>query len=218
MAKKQSRKSKMGVIVAVLLLAVGFAAVTTTLYINGTIKIVPDTEDFEKNVFFSSAALDYSLASRADVAEITYTDPTAQAVTGTSSDSKSSVVIEQGGKAITFSTDSLNTIGETATLSYKVMNKSQYKAALGQLTCKQVDGAGSETEVSTADDHITVTESATNTIVLNEKTGESAVNTVEVRLVKSYVGKSETVSETDETKTIYIRCELPATAQEASAS
>lgn len=217
MAKKQSRKSKMGVVVAVLLLAVGFAAVTTTLYINGTIKIVPDTEDFEKNVFFSSAALDYSLASREDVAEITYTDPTAQAVTGTSTDTKSSVVIEQGGKAITFATDSLNTIGESVTLSYKVMNKSQYKAALGQLTCKQVDGAGSETEATPADDHITVTESATNSIVLNVN-AESTANTVEVKLVKSYVGKSETVSEADETKTIYIRCELPATAQEASAS
>lgn len=217
MAKKQSRKSKMGVVVAVLLLAVGFAAVTTTLYINGTIKIVPDTEDFEKNVFFSSAALDYSLASREDVAEITYTDPTAQAVTGTSTDTKSSVVIEQGGKAITFATDSLNTIGESVTLSYKVMNKSQYKAALGQLTCKQVDGAGSEIEATPADDHITVTESATNSIVLNVN-AESTANTVEVKLVKSYVGKSETVSEADETKTIYIRCELPATAQEASAS
>ena len=205
MAKKQSRKSKMGVVVAVLLLAVGFAAVTTTLYINGTIKIVPDTEDFEKNVFFSSAALDYSLASREDVAEITSTD------------TKSSVVIEQGGKAITFATDSLNTIGESVTLSYKVMNKSQYKAALGQLTCKQVDGAGSETEATPADDHITVTESATNSIVLNVN-AESTANTVEVKLVKSYVGKSETVSEADETKTIYIRCELPATAQEASAS
>ena len=37
-------------------------------------------------------------------------------------------------------------------------------------------------------------------------------------VVAVFLAKSETVSEADETKTIYIRCELPATAQEASAS
>ena len=40
-------------ILVVLLLAIGFAAISTTLYINGTSKINPNQEDF--NVYFSDA-------------------------------------------------------------------------------------------------------------------------------------------------------------------
>ena len=52
---KKNKTAKTGIIVAILLLAVGFAAITTTLVINGTAKIVPDSENFEKNVIFTEA-------------------------------------------------------------------------------------------------------------------------------------------------------------------
>ena len=44
---------KKPIILVILLLAVGFAAVSTTLYINGSTKINPNQDDF--NVYYSDA-------------------------------------------------------------------------------------------------------------------------------------------------------------------
>ena len=55
---KKNKTAKTGIIVAILLLAVGFAAITTTLYINGTAVIKPDDENFKKNVIFTDVDVD----------------------------------------------------------------------------------------------------------------------------------------------------------------
>lgn len=50
-----NRRVKIGIMVALLVLAVGFAAITTTLIINGTLSIGPDTEGFDRDVVFTKA-------------------------------------------------------------------------------------------------------------------------------------------------------------------
>mgnify|MGYP004671238941 CR=1 FL=1 len=49
-------KKKASIVVAILLLAVGFAAISTTLIINGSTKVGENTDDF--SVIFTAASLD----------------------------------------------------------------------------------------------------------------------------------------------------------------
>ncbi len=49
-------KKRISIVVAILLLAVGFAALSTTLIINGSTKVGENTYDF--NVIFITASLD----------------------------------------------------------------------------------------------------------------------------------------------------------------
>ncbi len=92
-----------------LLLGIGFAAVTTTLYINGTTNIKADTQGFEDKVVFKTVKL-----NDAESADAT---------------------ISANGKTITFTTPALKSIGETATVKYTIENTSQYIAQIGSLTC-----------------------------------------------------------------------------------
>ena len=50
-----NRRVKIGIMIALLVLAVGFAAVTTTLIINGTLTIASDQAGFDKDVVFTKA-------------------------------------------------------------------------------------------------------------------------------------------------------------------
>lgn len=109
-------KNKKYLLGGLLLLGIGFAAVSTTLYINGTVNIKADTENFEKNVVFKTATVDSESAAAGTTAEI-------------SSD----------GKTITLTTHKLKSIDETVTLDYTIENKSQYAAELGALTCTSED-------------------------------------------------------------------------------
>ena len=78
-------KKKASIVVAILLLAVGFAAISTTLIINGTTKVSENTDDF--SVIFTAATLDG-------------TDVYAN-------------VIDNTKKTITFETSDLKTLNQT---------------------------------------------------------------------------------------------------------
>ena len=95
-----NRKAKLGILILVVLLAVGFAAVATTLLINGTARVGINEADFD--VYFSRAST--------DVGGTAVIDPTTR-------------------REITYTTKELKSIGDTATLKYAVMNNSsQYDA------------------------------------------------------------------------------------------
>ena len=89
-------KKKASLIVAILLLAVGFAAISTTLVINGSAKIGENADDF--SVIFTAATLDEH-----DVyAEIVSSDK----------------------KALTFTSKDLKALNDTSVLTYEVTNNS----------------------------------------------------------------------------------------------
>lgn len=93
------RPAKLGIIILIVLLSVGFAAVATNLIINGSANIASNTNDF--NVFFSKAV-------------------TEEGGTATISEDK---------KTITYSTNTLVNVGDTAELKYRITNESsQYDA------------------------------------------------------------------------------------------
>ena len=94
-------KKKNMLILLVILLTVGFASVSTTLVMNGTIGITYKKSDF--NVIFKNASVTGNTAAKATI-----------------SDNK---------RTITFETDKLSVVGDTAELVYKVKNDStQYDA------------------------------------------------------------------------------------------
>lgn len=185
------RNTKMGILVAILVLAIGFATVTTTLYINGIIKVAPDREGFEKGVIFESATVASNTLSGTDFA----------GVANLSTDKKT----------IEFTTGTLKSIGEKVTLTYKIANNSTYNAKINALTCKVYDDEQKTTE--TNDTYLTV---VPQNEMQNEILGPKAVSgdsTVEVTMVKSFAG-----TETSNTKNYYISCTIQADTTETAAT
>ncbi len=106
-------KKRASIVVAILLLAVGFAAVSTTLITNGSAKVSENTDDF--SVIFTAATLDG-------------TDVYAN-------------VIDDSKKIITFETSDLKTLNQTSVLNYEVTNNSANYDAEVQVNCKVKDNA-----------------------------------------------------------------------------
>ncbi len=105
-------KKKSMLILAILLMSIGFAAVSTTLIINGNAKVSENEEDF--SVIFTAASLDGK-----DVY---------------------STVVDDTKKIITFETSELKTLNQTSILTYEVTNNSSNYDAEVKVTCVPKDG------------------------------------------------------------------------------
>ena len=100
-------KKKSMLIIAILLMSIGFAAISTTLVINGNAKVSENNEDF--SVIFTAASIDGK-----DVY---------------------STAVDETKKAITFTTSELKTLGQTSILTYEVTNNSSNYDANVTVTC-----------------------------------------------------------------------------------
>ena len=100
-------KKKSMLIVAILLMSIGFAAISTTLIINGNAKVSENNEDF--SVIFTAASLDGK-----DVY---------------------STAVDETKKTITFTTSELKTLNQTSILTYEVTNNSSNYDANVTVTC-----------------------------------------------------------------------------------
>ena len=105
-------KKKSMLIVAILLMSIGFAAISTTLVINGNAKVSENEDDF--SVIFTAASLDGK-----DV----YNS-----------------VIDDTKKIITFETSELKTLSQTSVLTYEVTNNSSNYDANVTVTCVPKEG------------------------------------------------------------------------------
>ena len=100
-------KRKSMLIVAILLMSIGFAAISTTLIINGSANVSENNEDF--SVIFTAASIDGK-----DVY---------------------STAVDDTKKTITFTTSELKTLGQTSILTYEVTNNSSNYDANVIVTC-----------------------------------------------------------------------------------
>ena len=100
-------KKKSMLIVAIILMSIGFAAISTTLIINGNAKVSENQDDF--SVIFTAATLD-------------------------GKDVYSSVV-DDTKKIINFTTSDLKTLNQTSILNYEVTNNSSNYDANVSVTC-----------------------------------------------------------------------------------
>ena len=105
-------KKKSMLIVAILLMSIGFAAISTTLIINGNAKVSENNEDF--SVIFTAASIDGK-----DV----YT-----------------TAVDDTKKIITFETSELKTLNQTSILTYEVTNNSSNYDAKVNVTCVPKEG------------------------------------------------------------------------------
>ena len=105
-------KKKSMLIIAILLMSIGFAAISTTLIINGNAKVSENNEDF--SVIFTAASIDGK-----DV----YT-----------------TAVDDTKKTITFTTSELKTLNQTSILTYEVTNNSSNYDANVSVTCVPKDG------------------------------------------------------------------------------
>ena len=101
-------KRKSAIIVAILIMCIGFAAISTTLIINGAAKVGENTNDF--SVMFTSVSLD---------GQDVYAN-----------------VISEDKKTITFETSDLKTLNQTSVLNYEVTNNSANYDAEVSVNCK----------------------------------------------------------------------------------
>ena len=100
-------KKKSAIIIAIILMSIGFAAISTTLIINGNAKVSENSEDF--SVIFTAASLDGK-----DVY---------------------STAVDETKKIITFTTSELKTLNQTSKLTYEVTNNSSNYDANVSVTC-----------------------------------------------------------------------------------
>ena len=100
-------KKKSMLIIAILLMSIGFAAISTTLIINGNAKVSENNEDF--SVIFTAASIDGN-----DVY---------------------STAVDDTKKTITFETSELKTLNQTSILTYEVTNNSSNYDANVTVTC-----------------------------------------------------------------------------------
>ena len=105
-------KKKSMLIMAILLMSIGFAAISTTLVINGNAKVSENNEDF--SVIFTAASIDGN-------------DVYATAV-------------DETKKTITFTTSELKTLNQTSVLTYEVTNNSSNYDANVTVTCVPKEG------------------------------------------------------------------------------
>ena len=105
-------KKKSMLIVAILLMSIGFAAISTTLIINGNAKVSENNEDF--SVIFTAASIDGN-----DVY---------------------STAVDETKKTITFETSELKTLNQTSVLTYEVTNNSSNYDANVNVTCVPKEG------------------------------------------------------------------------------
>ena len=106
-------KKKYFLLVAILIMCVGFAAISTTLIINGNARVSENANDF--SVIFTAASLDGT-----DVYD---------------------QVISQDKKTITFETSELKALNQTSVLTYEVTNNSANYDAEVTVNCKVKDDA-----------------------------------------------------------------------------
>ena len=105
-------KKKSAIIVAIILMSIGFASVSTTLIINGSAKISEEIDDFD--IYFSKALIDNKDVYKS--------------------------VVSQDKKSITFTTSELKTLGQTSMLTYEVTNNSSNYDANVSVTCVPKEG------------------------------------------------------------------------------
>ena len=105
-------RKKSAIIIAIILMSIGFASISTTLIINGNANVSENNEDF--SVIFTAASIDGK-----DV----YT-----------------TAVDETKKTITFTTSELKTLNQTSILTYEVTNNSSNYDANVTVTCVSKDG------------------------------------------------------------------------------
>ena len=185
-------QTKKGIVILIVLLAIGFAAVTTTLFINGTIRFGSNGDDFAKNLIFTAANLTYSDSKK-------------------NTESSNTAKISEDGKSISFTVSTLKTLKEYATLTYEISNNSQYIAVLQDMSCTVKNGLNEDVTSKVFNveqgDYISIIPETLKDIEIASK-GKLSEKKLKITLVKSYIGTA-----TSNDTSYNVTCTINATAK-----
>ena len=164
-----------GIVIAISLLAIGFAAVSTTLIINGGARIIADQDNFD--IYFSEAVLD---------------------------NVSSPQLISEDKKTITYTTKDLKVAGETSVLDYVVTNNSTQYDAEVEINCtpSSTEYLTITNEMDADIIKASTSEAGTLTVKLNKNATEAIETEFTCTIVASAVER-DTVSEGIEDSTLY---------------
>ncbi len=164
-----------GIFIAISLLAVGFAAVSTTLIINGGARIIADQDNFD--IYFSEAVLD---------------------------NVSSPYLISEDKKTITYTTKDLKVAGETSVLDYVVTNNSTQYDAEVEINCtpSSTEYLTITNEMNADIVEAKTSESGTLTVRLNKNSSEEIETEFTCTIVASAVER-DNVGEEIEDSTLY---------------
>lgn len=109
---KKSKQKKL-LFMTVLLIMVGFAAVSTTLVLNGTLNLMGDIESFDADVIFTRAETEKE---------------------------GSALIDKTTKKTITFTSKELSKVNESATLEFDITNKNRMYDAIATINCNTTIG------------------------------------------------------------------------------
>ncbi len=160
---------KRNIMILVFMLVIGFAAVSTTLVINGNLNIGYNEENFSSSVVYTRAETE---------------DGTAE--------------INQSEKNITFETNKLENVNQSATLEFDVTNKSRNYNAEVTIKC------GLKENFESFSEYLNIETDITSPFKL--ESSETKTGRLVVTLKKAYDKALETTAE--------IECELVATPEE----
>ena len=135
-------------------MSIGFAAVTTSLVINGTINYGYDSDEFD--VIFSEAILDGVV--------------------------KNELIESKQKKSITFTTKELSKQGDRSILEYQVMNNSKQYDASVTIECERLTADGQESEEKINSEYTTITPSP-ETLTVKAQESRKGTITVELKKV-----------------------------------
>ncbi|MCH5167705.1 MAG: leucine-rich repeat domain-containing protein [Erysipelotrichales bacterium] len=174
---------KKNIIILIVLLAIGFAAVSTTLIINGTIGIGVNKLGFEGEVIFTKAETEVG---------------------------GSATINSATKREITYVSKVLRNINETSTLNFEVSNYSRNYDAVVKINCI-IDEENEYANYIKLEKDLLLNDGEETKDKYIIEAGERKQGYVKATLIKSYVGKETTSEdETDEedTQSISITCTL----------
>ena len=130
--KKQRKEGKLflGILVAILVLGIGYAAVTgINLYINGTATAKASGEQSDFNVHFDNLIeegnyITYSETAETDSFVQTFVNAKNVTAASTTTDKGASIAVANDQLSATVSVSNMTTIGDTVTLVIPVINES----------------------------------------------------------------------------------------------
>lgn len=164
-----NRTIRIGIVIAVLFLAIGFAVISTNLNLIGEAGVRSDSAEFAKNIKFTKC----------------------EPVTAVNVDTNNIICEVKNDKTIEFDIPVMSKPGSLVTLDYTINNSNgDYDSLIGELKCEILHTDGS-TLRDTETRYITVTPN--NDLNKNDgvlPTGEST-DSVTVKMAKTYSGDEE---------------------------
>lgn len=161
----------------ILILVIGFASVSTTLILNGTLNIGFYNTDFD--VVFTEASLYMNVSDNTQGLQSYSLENSGLIQTNT-------LPIESNGKSFSFTTDLISEIGRTTYVDYTIKNKSTNYDSTVTINCGVDESANALLE------YISIEQSLTSPF--NLASGEEKHGRITIALTKPYTGNDEEIA------------------------